>query len=91
MPRFQLRIVPEIPVSCRAAKGISGALIVVALAGLIVANARPDQDAPLRAPSMPEENAVGRASPAAAPRDTGYFPAGYTLNASEPTPHIETF
>lgn len=92
MPKPQLHVVPELLAPCRAAKGIVGALLVIALTGLISVTARTPPDAGPAAASMREAIVASSVAPRAAPADrVEYFPAGYTLDAIEPAPHIEAF
>ena len=93
MPNPQLRVVPEVLAPCRAAKGVVGALIVIALVGgLIAATARTHQDAlPVTASMREATSASIAASATTRPAGAEDFPAGDTLNANETTPHIEAF
>lgn len=94
MSRPPLHVVPELLAPCRAAKGIAATMIVITLAGIMAAGARTDPQAPqgMASPNdVPAARVAGTTASAAVPPGADYFPSGYSLNAREPTPHIEAF
>ncbi len=92
MPNPQLRVVPEVLAPCRAAKGVVGALIVIALVGIDRSHG---EDTSGRPPGdcFDARGDLGQLAASATTRPAGaeYFPSGDTLNANETTPHIEAF